>query len=184
MGGTAIMNSPPHVHIDIADPNGNRIDVNPILGLQSKQAPCPDDRPNPIVPPRVSSKQSVGAVYDKNARTSKSRTYTVKQGDTLGKIAQRHGVSTSKLAQENGIKDPDRIEVGQKLYIPSKYSSNSKSKKKSRKRGKKESAYTVVSGDTLSKIAKKYGCTVSELKKWNGLQSDTIYAGQTLIVYY
>src|SRR5699024_6885197 len=40
--------------------------------------------------------------------------------------------------------------------------------------------YTVVSGDTLGKIASKYDVTVSQLKAWNNLNSDLIVVGQTL----
>ncbi|OIU69751.1 muramidase family protein [Rossellomorea aquimaris] len=46
----------------------------------------------------------------------------------------------------------------------------------------KTSTYKVKSGDTLSAIAKKYGTTVSSLKKLNNLKSDRIYAGQVLKV--
>lgn len=42
--------------------------------------------------------------------------------------------------------------------------------------------YTIKSGDTLSKICREYGniFTVEELKRANGLQSDTIHIGDTL----
>ena len=42
--------------------------------------------------------------------------YTVKKGDTLGKIASRHGVSVATLKKRNGLKS-DHIRVGQKLKI-------------------------------------------------------------------
>ncbi len=42
--------------------------------------------------------------------------------------------------------------------------------------------HTVKSGDTLTKIAKAYGVTIAQLKQYNALKSDTIYAGQKLIV--
>lgn len=44
-------------------------------------------------------------------------------------------------------------------------------------------AYKVKSGDTLDKIARKYGVSVANLKKWNNLKSTTIRIGQTLYVY-
>ena len=42
--------------------------------------------------------------------------------------------------------------------------------------------YKVKSGDTLSHIAKKYHCTVKQLKSWNNLRSDRISIGQRLKV--
>lgn len=44
----------------------------------------------------------------------------------------------------------------------------------------KPTTHKVVSGDTLSALAKKYGTTVKELKDINGLKSDLIKVGQTL----
>lgn len=46
--------------------------------------------------------------------------YTVKQGDTLSKIAAKYGTNYKVLAEYNGIKNPDVIYVGQKIRIPSK----------------------------------------------------------------
>lgn len=44
--------------------------------------------------------------------------YTVKRGDTLSKIAQTYGTTVQKLAQLNEIKNPDIIQIGQKIVIP------------------------------------------------------------------
>ncbi|PHN97478.1 hypothetical protein CSC81_09320 [Tenacibaculum discolor] len=50
-----------------------------------------------------------------------------------------------------------------------------------KKSDKKEPVkYKIVSGDTLSKIAKKHNTTVAKIKADNGLSSDTIYVGKTL----
>lgn len=42
--------------------------------------------------------------------------------------------------------------------------------------------YTVVRGDTLTRIARVHGCTVAELRAWNGLDGDLIEVGQVLVV--
>jgi len=44
--------------------------------------------------------------------------YTVQQGDTLGAIAQAHGVSVDDLIAANDLADPDLLAVGQTLIIP------------------------------------------------------------------
>ena len=40
--------------------------------------------------------------------------------------------------------------------------------------------YKIKNGDTLGGIAKKFHCSVSQIKSWNGLKSDNIRAGSTL----
>ena len=40
--------------------------------------------------------------------------------------------------------------------------------------------YTIKNGDSLSTIAKKFHCSVKQLKQWNGLKSDAIRAGKKL----
>jgi LysM repeat protein len=47
-----------------------------------------------------------------------ARTHTVRAGETLFRIALRYGVSVSRIAQANGINDPNRVFVGQVLVIP------------------------------------------------------------------
>jgi LysM repeat protein len=44
--------------------------------------------------------------------------YIVRQGDTLGTIAARFGISVYELAVYNGIADPNNIDVGDVLYVP------------------------------------------------------------------
>jgi len=44
--------------------------------------------------------------------------YTVKCGDTLYSIALRYGKCVQQLVAANGLKDPNYIWVGQKLFIP------------------------------------------------------------------
>jgi LysM repeat protein len=43
--------------------------------------------------------------------------------------------------------------------------------------------YTVKKGDGLGKIADKYDCTITEIKKWNKLKSNMIKPGQKLKIY-
>ena len=43
--------------------------------------------------------------------------YRVQRGDTLSKIARQHGQSVSELARTNGIRNPNKLEVGQLLKV-------------------------------------------------------------------
>lgn len=64
----------------------------------------------------TSKSKSKSKTTTKSKSTGTSR-YVVKKGDTIGKIAQRHGVSASRLKSANGLKS-DFIRAGQTLKIP------------------------------------------------------------------
>lgn len=103
-------------------------------------------------------------------------TYIVVKGDTLSGIAKRYGTTYQKLAEYNGIKNPNIIHVGQKIIIPG---SNGKP-------ATNEIAYIVKAGDNLSKIAKAYNTTWQKIYNDNkniiGGNPNRIYPGQRLII--
>ncbi|KIU11883.1 peptidoglycan endopeptidase LytE [Bacillus subtilis] len=114
-----------------------------------------------------------------SSSSSSSSTYKVKSGDSLWKISKKYGMTINELKKLNGLKS-DLLRVGQVLKLKgSTSSSNSSSSKVS---SSSTSTYKVKSGDSLSKIASKYGTTVSKLKSLNGLKSDVIYVNQVLKV--
>ncbi|MEC1405819.1 C40 family peptidase [Bacillus halotolerans] len=111
--------------------------------------------------------------------SSSSSTYKVVSGDSLWKISKKYGMTINELKKLNGLKS-DLLRIGQVLKV--KGSSSSSSSSSSSVSTSATSTYKVVSGDSLSKIAKKYGTTVSKIKSLNGLKSDLIYVGQVLKV--
>jgi LysM repeat protein len=44
--------------------------------------------------------------------------YTVQKGDTVSAIAKRYGTTVAAIAATSGLKDPNKISVGQMLSIP------------------------------------------------------------------
>ncbi len=44
--------------------------------------------------------------------------YVIKSGDTIWKIAKKFGSTIDDIVRVNGMKNPDRINVGEKIYIP------------------------------------------------------------------
>ena len=101
--------------------------------------------------------------------TSYGTVYTVVEGDTLSGIASRYGTTYQKLAEYNGIADPNKIYPGQQIKIPGSNQSSS------------AVYYTVVTGDNLTKIANRYGTTVNQLVSWNNIaNANLIYPGQKL----
>ena len=103
-----------------------------------------------------------------NSTTTPSYTYTVVSGDTLYSIARRFNTTVDELKQLNNLTN-NTLSIGQKLLIPSSTITPS-------------STYTVVSGDTLYSIARRFNTTVDELKKLNNLTSNTLSIGQKLII--
>lgn len=108
--------------------------------------------------------------------------YTVKNGDTLSTIAWQYGVTVSDLKKWNGLSS-DLIYAGQRLTIYTTEKTEEKNSDGDASSGSEPIIYTVKAGDTLSTIAATYGVTVKDLKRWNGLSSDMIYAGQKLSIF-
>lgn len=104
--------------------------------------------------------------------------HTVESGDTLSGIAaQNSGVTVSGLMEANGLSS-HLIYPGQNLSFPGSSSSDSSATTTSSASG----THTVVSGDTLGKIAAQHGTSVSALMSENGLSSNWIYPGDQLTI--
>ncbi|XKJ63375.1 peptidoglycan-binding protein (plasmid) [[Kitasatospora] papulosa] len=69
-----------------------------------------------IVPGKASGSTDSGG--GSSATTPSSSTYTVKQGDTLTSIAATHKTTPDALVKLNGLKDPNKLAIGQKLKVP------------------------------------------------------------------
>lgn len=117
--------------------------------------------------------------------------YRVRSGDTLEKIARRHGTSVRRLCQLNGISQNKVLHPGDRLRVSgsaSKTSSSASTATNSTSTTKASTAaatksYTVRRGDTLGKIAKRHGMSLKELCQLNGIhQNKTIREGQKLKV--
>lgn len=99
--------------------------------------------------------------------------HTVKKGETLYSIAKKYGITVDELKETNEIDGV--IGIGDVLYVPDSILHHIKAS---------GSVYTVVKGDTLSKIAKTFNMTVTELKTLNKLTSNTVQIGKVLNVVY
>ncbi len=112
----------------------------------------------------------VGQILIIPSTTSTGETnYTVKNGDSLWKIANQFGITVNELKSANNLTS-DNLSIGQTLTIPKEKPMTG------------ENTYTVKSGDSLWSIAKKYNTTVDTLKTMNNLITDTLRIGQTLKV--
>lgn len=108
--------------------------------------------------------------------------YTVKKGDSLYKIAQVKKTTVANLKEINKL-ESDAIYVDQVLLIDHKSTPKDTQSTSLITFNKTNSTiHTVVSGDSLIKIANKYGITLGELKNLNALPSTVIYPGDKIII--
>ena len=121
---------------------------------------------------------------EENSGENGSRQYTVKSGDTWYAVARKAGISFSELRMAN--KNADKVlKPGQVINIPEKAKASDNRHKKNFTNDKKKSLRTthkVESGETIYRIAKKYGVNPNEIKQWNHLSGSNIKPGQVLIV--
>ena len=115
--------------------------------------------------------------------------YKVRNGDYLGKIAERYGVGVSQLKRWNGLRS-NNLRIGQRLTIyPRKpvpsiasVTKNTTSKPVKVNLPKDPSKVHVVqSGDSLWTISRKYpGISIQNLREWNGLSGNNLKPGTKL----
>lgn len=102
--------------------------------------------------------------------TTSYLTYTVQAGDTLWKIARKYNCSITEImvANSDRIKNPNRIHAGWQLKIPQSGAPITGGTPDAvLPENKKSGRYIVRQGDTLWKIARKYGCSVAEIVSLN-----------------
>ncbi len=105
------------------------------------------------------------ATYGGGSAPTEPYAITVKSGDSLSILAQRHNVPMKALANANGISSPYTIYKGQKLTVPA------------------PRTHRVRSGDTLSEIALSNETTTREIARLNNKRAPyPIYVGERLRV--
>ncbi|MFC3418835.1 LysM peptidoglycan-binding domain-containing protein [Salinicoccus hispanicus] len=122
---------------------------------------------------------SVGAaiaVSGTLAYSAEAASHTVDTGDTLSQIAFENNTTVQSIKAENNLSS-DLILPGQVLEV-----NNDEKAEKNTEVVAEDGVYTIVSGDTLFEIGQKFNVSVSNLKAWNNLSSDLIFAGKTLAV--
>jgi peptidoglycan DL-endopeptidase LytE len=117
-----------------------------------------------------------------------TKSYTVVRGDSFSRIASRNGTSVSALRAANPEIDPARIKPGDKLNVPeaAPKASSATLTGTTAPTGAGPAApgniYVVKTGDTLSKIARSHGVTISQLRAANpnSLKTSRVNVGQKL----
>jgi len=131
--------------------------------------------------------------------------HKVTKGQTLAVVAKKYNVTTSQIKQWNGLKsnslkagqvlkiktrvkktisitESDPVATAQKAMGEETTASDSTAVKSAPKPAPKSQVYTVKKGDTLNLIARKYGVTIAEMKKWNPKLTDRLQVGQKITI--
>ncbi len=178
------------------------IDFNPALGRAIHQ-----DRRSIPSGYRLRIPAGTAARFRRQYAALETNTHTVRHGQNLAIIAQRHGTNVRTLQQLNNIQNANFIRVGQRLLLPQPngttaltqapvttaptsqdQATSARSHRLISSRGgrddatlRSESTHTVQRGQTLGAIAQRYRTSVATLKALNGIKrANTIYPGQHL----
>jgi len=128
--------------------------------------------------------QVPGAGGGSNARgggvaSSGSGNYTVKPGETLSEIAERHGTSVDRLMQLNNLRSAKDLWAGSSIQVPGASPARPASAAAPLNRNAPD--HKVQPGETLSEIADRYGISMDRLISLNGLKEpNDLQAGSTL----
>jgi len=93
--------------------------------------------------------------------------YSIKKGDSLAAVSSLFGLNSDTLRKTNNLKDDSSIKAGQKIIVPVTTS---------------KMIYTVKEGDSLTKIASRFGVTIQELVKTNNLKNHDLMEDQKLSI--
>jgi len=130
-----------------------------------------------VVPTRTVEKKPLEVI---SVSTPVSIKYTVKKGDTLSELAKNFGVSVKELKNVNQL-NSDNLKVGMVLIIPGSVKADV-ARKVNIETVITDRRYTVIRGDNLSTIARKFGVSAESIKRANGLKSSSLYAGDVLLI--
>jgi LysM repeat protein len=90
----------------------------------------------------------------------------VRPGDTVAIVARMYGVSAASITQASGLRNPDRLRVGQVLTVPKQPGW----------------LYRVQPGDSLDQIAAQTGVSADAIAAASGLSAASVSPGDVLLI--
>ncbi len=122
--------------------------------------------------------------------------HTIKQGETLSALALKYSTSVGDIMRLNGMNSKSQLKIGEAIKIPSKAAAAAVIEVPKKEIVKPlpvikqpetsvtitDVTYTVLKGESLYGIAKKYKTTEAQLKTWNNLKDDKIKIGQIIVI--
>jgi len=138
----------------------------------------------------VHGKDNAKSIGDNTSRKESNMvSYTIKQGDTIGEIAEMFKVSIANLKQWNNLSS-NKLIAGKSISVysdidaskvkKSKTTSVDKNNSKETSSKSSSSIHKIKEGESLWTIAKKYQVSVSNLMEWNKLKDERVKIGQSI----
>ncbi|WP_155756857.1 LysM peptidoglycan-binding domain-containing protein, partial [Enterococcus mundtii] len=109
-----------------------------------------------------------------NTSTSGDTIYTVKAGESVWGVADKHGITMDQLIEWNNIKN-NFIYPGQKVVVKKGNTTAAPTSNDGKR-------YTVKAGESVWGVADSHGISMAQLIEWNNIKNNFIYPGQSLIV--
>lgn len=134
--------------------------------------------PNVIYPGQELRILTNSTVAGQETRGTGSITYTVQKGNTLSQIASAYGVTVEHIVELNNMQNPNLIYPNEKLRITESENTNLNPIPQN---SSQYYTYTVQRGDTLWRIARRYGVSVRYIVRLNGITNpNLIFPGRIL----
>ncbi|WP_196493765.1 LysM peptidoglycan-binding domain-containing protein [Ornithinibacillus caprae] len=144
----------------------------PVTTTQAAEENTVTETPEPDIDEPIQPPQQVEEI---------TATYTVQAGDTLYSIARKFDTTVDTIKSLNKLTS-NTISIGQHLIVSQQKTITEPDPVEETSSPEEETTmtYTVVAGDSLSVIAKRFNTTVGEIQSINNLTSDRIFVGQQL----
>jgi len=130
-----------------------------------------ESRPESTEPTAAEASEPAPEPAEAAPRPAENR-HVVRAGESLARIARRHGTDVATLARLNSLDDPSLIRVGQRLRLPAASTSTSPSA---------DATHVVRPGETLFSIARRHGLSLADIEAANpGVDARKLRVGQEL----
>ncbi len=133
--------------------------------------------------PGAAAASSGGSRGESTATSGSASTHRVVPGETASAIARRYGVALDQLLRANGLSAKSTIKVGQRLTVPGRGSAAAEPAAGSAKQAEARVAtvHVVRKGETLFRIAQRYGTTVEKICQANDIARDSVLTPGTAL---
>ncbi len=120
-------------------------------------------------------------VFSASSGFAQEKNHAIKSGETLSSIAKKYKTTIAELIRLN----PDAakgLKAGGLLVVSGVGKSKDESVAPPKEAASDAKTHKVISGESMSRIAKKYKVSLKDLEEWNGIKSNQLKAGQEIVV--